>query len=160
MGDAPSPVRRAIGQRQPFRTPRQEGVIALMVTAAAVRRRFVDLLAAHGQVTLQQYNVLRILRGAEPAGLPTLEIAERMIERTPGVSRLIDRLARKGLVVRQRAPDDRRQVLCRVTAAGLALLAELDPRVDAADEEALDALDEADVTHLSELLNRVRGALP
>ena len=83
-----SPVGEAIGQRRPFRTPRQEGVVALLVAADAVKRVFVDLLARRGEVTLQQYNVLRILRGAGRQGLPTLEIAGRMMERTPGVSRL------------------------------------------------------------------------
>jgi len=116
-------------------------------------------LAGRGDVTLQQYNVLRILRGVHPEGLPTLEIAARMMERTPGVSRLVDRLERKGLVRRERPASDRRQVLCRVTDRGLELLARLDPEVDAADERALAALDEGDAVHLAGLLNRVRADL-
>ena len=92
-------------------------------------------------ITLQQYNVLRILRGAGDEGLPTLDIAERMIEHAPGVTRLIDRLEAKGLVRRQRPADDRRQVLCVATAAALALLEQLDAPMDRADREALGMLD-------------------
>ena len=154
-----SPVGEAIGQQRPFRTPRQEGVVALLVAADAVKRVFVDLLARRGEVTLQQYNVLRILRGAGPEGLPTLEIAGRMMERTPGVSRLIDRLEAKGLVRRERGPADRRQVLCSITPGGLRMLADLDTEVDAADERALASLEEGEVARLVELLNRVRAGL-
>jgi DNA-binding MarR family transcriptional regulator len=81
---------------------------------------------------MQQYNVLRILRGAsEP--LPTLVIAERMIEQAPGITRLIDRLEAKGLVARESCPTDRRKVHCRITTAGNELLSSLDPVLEDAD---------------------------
>src|SRR5947199_10599404 len=78
----------------------------------------------------QQYNVLRILRGVGPRGLPTLTIAERMIERTPGITRMIDRLEAKGLVARETRPDDRRYVHCRITEEGLKLLRLIDGSVE------------------------------
>ena len=81
-------------------------------------------------ITPQQYNVLRILRGAGAEGLPTLSIGERMIEQTPGVTRLVDRLERKGLVERTPCAKDRRRVFCRMTAKGLELLKELDDPVN------------------------------
>ena len=132
--------------------PRQAKV-AVLSAADGVRRRMAELLAASG-LTLQQYNVLRILRGADEP-LPTLEIAARMIERTPGITRLLDGLVRKGLVARERSATDRRTVLCRVTPAGLALLSELDGPVEASDREAVGALSEAERTTLVTLLRRI-----
>jgi DNA-binding MarR family transcriptional regulator len=106
-------------------------------------------------LTLQQYNVLRILRGARPDPLPTLEIADRMIERTPGITRLVDGLVRKGLVDRERGTEDRRAVLCRITPAGLALLGELDGPVEASDRGAVEALSAEEQAKLVELLQRI-----
>jgi DNA-binding MarR family transcriptional regulator len=108
-------------------------------------------------VTLQQYNVLRILRGAGPEGLPTLEIAERMIEQAPGITRLLDRLEAKDLVHRERCPDDRRQVTCRINEDGLALLARLDKVVNSADELLLPRLTPAEQRQLVRLLDRIRA---
>jgi DNA-binding MarR family transcriptional regulator len=116
------------------------------------------VLLAHG-ITWQQYNVLRILRGAGPAGLPTLAVGDRMLERTPGVTRLVDRLVAKGLVARARGTADQRQVLCRATPAGLELLARLDAPVDEADDFMMSALDDRDLTTVVELLDRMRAVI-
>jgi DNA-binding MarR family transcriptional regulator len=120
-----------------------------------VRRRFAAVIAPSG-VTPQQYNVLRILRGAGDGGLPTLEIAERMVENTPGITRLIDRLEAAGLVERERSTEDRRAVICRVTKKGLGLLAGLDESVDAANDAALAMLPERSKKELVRLLDAVR----
>ncbi len=120
------------------RTPRtrtapglhQQALVSLFRTTDAVRRALAAVLEPHG-LTGQQYNVLRILRGAHPDPLPVMEVAERMMEQTPGITRLLDRLEAKGLVVRVRCREDRRQVHCSVTEAGLALLAGLDEPVPA-----------------------------
>lgn len=149
-------VQEFIRQTKPFRSRQQEALITLLLTAEAVHGRFSDLFDAHGELTHQQYNVLRILRGAQPNGLPTLEIGQRMIERTPGVTRLIDRLETKGLVKRQRDRDDRRVVHCRLTPEGSALLSSLDAPVDRLDDQLLDCLGERELSTLLELLNRVR----
>src|SRR5689334_14784834 len=122
-------VAEAIRQSKPFASRRQEGALALLLTAEAVRWRFAKLLESRGELTMQQYNVLRILRGAGGDGLPTLSIVERMIENTPGITRLIDRLETKGFVRRVRAAKDRRQVLCRITPRGLSELKALEPVV-------------------------------
>src|SRR5436853_5453131 len=82
-------IRSEIKQRRPFPSPHQEAVVALMRTADRARRLVGDVVEPLG-ITPQQYNVLRILRGAGDAGLPTLEIAQRMIEQTPGITRLLD----------------------------------------------------------------------
>jgi DNA-binding MarR family transcriptional regulator len=159
---APSPgttVREAIRQTRPFRSSAQEAAVALLLTAEAVRGAYHDLLAAQGDLTLQQYNVLRILRGAGPDGLPTLAIADRMVERAPGITRMIDRLERKRLVTRTRTTADRRQVLCRITRRGLDLLARLDAPVDGLDERVVAPLSPNQIRQLVRLLDRVRNGL-
>ena len=149
-------VAEAIRQTKPFASKRQEGALALLLATEAVRRRISRLLATKGDVTMQQYNVLRILRGAGENGLPTLSIAERMIEEAPGITRLIDRLEAKGLVSRDRAAEDRRQVVCRITPKGMAKLKALDPLVQDPDADVLSGLSDPEVETLIRLLNRVR----
>jgi DNA-binding MarR family transcriptional regulator len=111
----------------------------------------------HG-ITLQQFNVLRILRGAGDAGLPTLEVAERMIEQTPGVTRLLDRLEAKELVRRQRCPKDRRQHLCWISTTGLQLLEKIDALTARAPEESLKGLRQKDRVTFIRLLDAIRAA--
>lgn len=149
-------VQAAIGQKKPFRSAGQEGVIALLLAAEVLRWRVAQLVEAHGELTFQQYNVLRILRGAGEAGLPTLEIAVRMIEHTPGITRLLERLEEKHLVTRSRSGADKRQVLCRITARGRKLVDELDGPVDDLDEDSLACLSKGELATLTDLLNRVR----
>ncbi len=151
-----SKVAREIQQRVPFGSVAQEAVIALWRTADVMRDRIARVVEPSG-VTLQQYNVLRILRGAEPEGLQTLAIGERMIERAPGITRMIDRLERKGLVTRARRTDDRRCVVCRITERGLALLATLDAPLRVADDSALGDLSAAEQLRLVRLLDKARG---
>ncbi len=149
-------VQEAIRQTKPFRSKRVEATIALFLTADVVRNRIKDLFAAHGDLTHQQYNVLRILRGAGEGGLPTLDIAERMIEQTPGVTRLIDRLVEKQLVARVRPEGDRRQVLCVITRRGLDLLAKLDGPVDSTDQAIMKDLSDREVDALLTILDKIR----
>jgi DNA-binding MarR family transcriptional regulator len=151
-----SAVQREIQQRRPFRSRTQEGVIALLRTADVLRRSLARVVEPHG-ITLQQYNVLRILRGAGGEGLPTLEVGVRMIEETPGVTRLLDRLEGKGLVRRKRCPEDRRQVLCFATPAALRLLDALEEPMSEADRRALGMLEPAELHTLVGLLDRIRA---
>ncbi len=149
---------RAISQTRPFRSAGQEAAVSIMIASDRFRRRLAGVVEPHG-VTVQQYNVLRILRGAEPAGLATLDIGNRMIETTPGITRLLDRLEEKKLVTRKRRREDRRQVHCRITAAGMALLASLDNPVDALDEQLADGLNPGEVRTLNRLLSRIIDTL-
>lgn len=136
--------------------------MALLRTADVVRRFIARVLEPYG-ITPQQFNVLRILRGAlaedteGTEGIPTLAIAERMIEEAPGITRLLDRLEAKGMVRRQRCPEDRRQVLCHATPQGLDLLGRIDGAMDEADENALGTLSEEDKAQLLRLLDAVRA---
>jgi DNA-binding MarR family transcriptional regulator len=151
-----SAIQAEIRQAKPFHSRTQEGLIALMRTVDVLRRAVAGVVEPHG-LTLQQYNVLRILRGAQ-ADLPTLEIADRMIEQAPGITRLLDRLEAKGLVARARCAEDRRQVLCRITPQGLALLSGLQEPMKQADEHALGMLGARELDTLIGLLDRVRAA--
>lgn len=117
----------------------QRAIVALLGAADATRRHLSRIVETHG-LTLQQYNVLRILRGAAPDPLPTMEIAERMLERTPGITRFLDHLEQRGLVRRERCTDDRRMVHAWIADAGLELLAELDQEVDQGDRAVIEGL--------------------
>ena len=120
-----SQLQRELKQRKPFQSVAQEALLGLMRTTDMVRRQVAAVIEPHG-ITLQQYNVLRILRGGGTDGVPTLDIADRMMEQTPGITRLLDRLEAKGFVKRQRCLKDRRQHLCWITPKSAALLAKLD----------------------------------
>ena len=145
-----------IRQGVPFRSKTQEAFLSLLRTADVAKRRFTEVFDGAG-ITFQQYNVLRILRGAGERGLPTLDIGDRMIERQPGVTRIVDRLEKKGLVTRDRCVDDRRKVWCRITPEGLDTLARLDEPVAAADRRLFSSLSSEDVERLVDLLEELRG---
>jgi MarR family transcriptional regulator, organic hydroperoxide resistance regulator len=151
-------IAQELKQTRPFHSARAEAVVGLLRTADLISR-MIGVVVEPRDITAQQYNVLRILRGAADAGLPTLEIAERMIEQTPGITRLLDRLESKKLVARERCTKDRRRVYCRITSAGLALLKALDAPIRAAEEQALADLTAQEVKSLVELLDRTRDSL-
>jgi DNA-binding MarR family transcriptional regulator len=154
----PSPLQAELGQRVPFRGPSHEAVVGLARTASVLERAMACRLR-EWSLSLAQYNVLRILRGAAPDGLPTLSIRDRMIDPAAAVTRLVDKLERAGLVVRARIGSDRRQVLCRITEKGSALLAELDPIVTAVHEQVAAALSETELRILNGMLSKVRVAI-
>lgn len=155
MKREPTPTQRAIRQNAPFKSAGQEAVVALFLAAERIKWPYQDLLAAQGDLTMQQYNVLRILRGAGETGLATLEIAERMLERTPGITRLLDRLEDKKLITRERSTSDRRQVVVRIARAGRDVIAKLDAPFDRLDDEVLSELSQAELRTLVRLLERI-----
>jgi MarR family transcriptional regulator, organic hydroperoxide resistance regulator len=152
-----SAIQSEIKQGKPFPSRTAEGVVALLRTTDVIRRVLSEVVGERG-ITLQQYNVLRILRGAGAEGLPTLEIGERMIEQSPGVTRLLDRLEAKALVRRERCPTDRRQVTCRISAGGLAVLATLEKPVARASGALLGRLGDSRTIELIHLLDELRVA--
>jgi DNA-binding MarR family transcriptional regulator len=153
---APSALQKEIRQTKPFRSPAEEAMLGLFRTTDHARRTLTSVVEPHG-LTLQQYNVLRILRGAGPSGLPTLEVAARMIEQAPGVTRLLDRMEAKGLVRRERCLDDRRQVLCFLTPEGGRHLAALDEPMFEAAQRVMSKLPRKDVRALIRLLDELRA---
>ena len=153
-------IHEELQQTRPFASKREEAFVALLRTAAVVRRPVMHVMERRG-ISMAQYNVLRILRGAGSDGLPTLAIRERMIEEAAGITRLIDKLERAGLVTRDRLVSaDRRRVFCRITPAGLDLLASLEVPVAAATGEALAALGDDRLDELLALLELLRSAHP
>ena len=151
----PRTITQELKQTRPFPSKAQEAAVALLRTADVMRRLIGAVVEPKG-ITTQQYNVLRILRGAGERGLPTLEIADRMVETTPGITRLVDRLETKKFVWRERCTTDRRRVFCRITATGLALLAVLDAPVLHVTDSALGSLKKTELASLIDLLDRTR----
>jgi DNA-binding MarR family transcriptional regulator len=154
----PTSVAEEIHQTRPFQSTGHETVVTLFRAAAVVDRHFSSVMDEAG-LTGAQYNVLRILRGAGPEGLPTLAIRDRLVDLSPGITRLVDRLEAADLVTRDRDSDDRRQVTCRITPAGLALLKKLDTPVDAAERAVVTQLSAAEQRTLVRLLDLVRSGL-
>src|ERR1051325_8322092 len=140
-------------ERIPRRGPTHYSI--LLSTADRIKSAF-EAVCAPFDLTGQQYNLLRILRGAEPEGLPTLTIADRVIERTPGITRMIDRLEAKGLVGREVRPQDRRCVYCRITKKGLKLLELLDEPVHEFNQGAFAALSDSEIEKLVAVLLKIR----
>lgn len=148
-------LREEIQQTKPFHDRSHAAALALLRTADELRRTIDTLIAPHG-VSAEQYNVLRILRGAGEKGLPTLEIAARLLERNPGITRLIDKLEAKKLVERKRCITDRRQVFCTITQAGAELINKLDEPARQQNKHLFRGLTGAQTDVLIELLDRVR----
>ena len=133
--------------------PLIEGMLNLLVTGGVLNQRAEVEYAKFG-LTTSAYNVLRILRGT-PEGLPRGEIAQRMVNPAPDVTRLIDRLVRRGLVRRLRAKRDRRLSLTRITAKGLSLVKEAEAANDAQHRALESRLSAAEWRQLSELCERL-----
>lgn len=151
-------LQNEIQQTKPFLSARQEAYLALQRTTDLASRPVEKVFSKWG-LTPEQYNVLRILRGAEPKGLPTLEIGRRMITRASNVTRIIDRLESKQLVERRRETQDRRVVRIRISREGLRLLDEMQDSVVEATQSAIDGLTEQDAQRLVLLLEKIRVGL-
>jgi DNA-binding MarR family transcriptional regulator len=157
MKEQRSTIRQEIKQTRPFRSTAQEAVLSLVRTVGAVMYEYERVAQSEG-ITFQQYNVLRILRGAgEP--LPTMEIGERLLQKTPGVSRTLDRLEKRGLIRRARGRDDGRQVLCALTHAGLRIVDRLDAPVDTLDAASMAPLGDSGQRQIIRLLQKIRDGL-
>ena len=141
--------------RPQFDSLEQEAFLHLWRTFDRLRGVEDEVFAAH-DLTAQQYNALRLLRSVAPGDLPTLAIARRLISQAPDITRLLDRLERRGLIVRQRPADNRRMVRVAITKTGMALLKELDPQVGACNKRQLGHLKKGELQSLIELLRAAR----
>jgi len=137
-----------------FQGPVHEAVLNLLVAAAFVQEQTERQFAKY-DVSPAQYNVLRILKGAHPAGHPRCQIARRMIERAPDLTRLIDRLARRGLVERVRSDQDRRHSMSRITQRGLELVDRMAPAAAALHRAVSSKLTRSEAVTLSRLCERL-----
>jgi DNA-binding MarR family transcriptional regulator len=146
-----------IRQTRPFGSLEQEAYLSLGRTWAILEHTTAEALKPHG-ITPTQYNVLRILRGAGAEGLCRSAVMERMIARVPDATRLLDRMERVDLIVRERSSEDRRFVTTRITGKGLDVLTRLDEAILELHERQFAALDEDGLRVLIDLLGAVRGS--
>lgn len=146
---------RAERSRKTVSHPEEEAFLDLLRTTDLLSRGPAQVLKSE-DLSATQYNVLRILRGA-PEGLACGEIGNRMITRDPDITRLLDRLERRDLIVRERDAKDRRVVTARITSAGLKLLAQLDEPIQEAHRRQLGHLGRGRLKQLSELLSACRS---
>jgi len=138
-------------------SPEEAAYLDLLRTCDLLSRRPAQVLRQE-DLSSTQYNVLRILRGA-PDGLPCGEIGNRMITRDPDITRLLDRLEKRGLISRSRENKDRRMVLARITPEGLKLLARLDEPVEETHRRQLGHLRGERLRALAELLGAARAGV-
>jgi DNA-binding MarR family transcriptional regulator len=148
-------VAHELKQQKPFSSPEQEILLGLRMAAARVVEPWARFLKTTAQLTTHQYNVLRILRGSHSARLACSDIAERMIERDPDITRLVDRLERRGLVKRSRSRQDRRVVEVGITDKGLTLVRGLDGHVQRLPKALLGHLGVERARQLATLLEAV-----
>lgn len=146
-----------IKQSHPFRIHGQEAHISILRTADVLNHAVEKVTAQFG-ISHEQYNALRILRGAGEGGLPTLEIASRMISRSPNITRLLDKLIDKGLASRLRSEQDRRVVYISITPEGVGLLGKLNPLIDQLFAR-FPAMSKDEMRTLLDLLDRIREGM-
>jgi DNA-binding MarR family transcriptional regulator len=152
-------VAGGLKQQKPFSSPEEEVLLGLRMAAARIVEPWEGFLKATAQLTPNQYNVLRILRGSHPARLACSDIAGRMIERDPDITRLVDRLETRGLVNRTRGRQDRRVVEVGITAKGMTLVRGLDAHVQRLPKALLGHLGAEKARQLAALLDAVLAGL-
>ena len=152
----PMSIESDIKQVTPFRTPHHRVMVNLIYTSNWVVDSQVRILKPF-KLTLQQYNVLRILRGQHPNPVKVADITERMLDKMSNASRLVDKLLAKQLVLRTECPNDRRAVDVVITDEGLALLEQMDVHQSDWYKAQGNKLTEDEATHLSQLLDRLRS---
>jgi DNA-binding MarR family transcriptional regulator len=151
----PGKIQTEIRITRPLDSLQTEAFLNIQRTAMILLGDIQEALKPFG-LTNSQYNVLRILRGAGPNGLPSGEIGERMVTRDPDVTRLIDRMSKAGLVNRDRSTHDRRVVRVSITESGLEILSRLDPAIREAHERQFRNLSEEQLPVLISLLEGLR----
>jgi DNA-binding MarR family transcriptional regulator len=151
-------LQEEIQQKKPIRLLEEEATLNLVRTADLLMQRLSDVLKPYA-LSDTQYNVLRILRGAGSEGASCKDIGSRMVTRDPDVTRMMDRLESRGLVVRDRAKEDRRVVTHKLTSDGLDLVNTLDEPVEAIHQQALGHMSRAKLRELIALLEEVRAGL-
>jgi DNA-binding MarR family transcriptional regulator len=139
-----------------FRSNFAKAVINVIYTSNWISGQQNEILKPY-DLSVQQYNVLRILRGQSPKPISVNAIIERMMDKMSNASRLVDKLLAKELVIRRECPDDRRAVEIFITEKGINILSELD-NVQSEWEKTLHNLDESEVLLLSDLLDRLRNS--
>jgi DNA-binding MarR family transcriptional regulator len=148
-------LQKELKKLHPFDSVEQEVFLNLQRTADALCRDF-DTLLKSVKLSPTQYNVLRILRGAGETGLACREVADQMVTRDPDITRLVDRLEKRGLCTRQRSAADRRVVTTRITTQGLDLIATIDAPIMQIHLQQLSHMGPQKLRQLSDLLEEAR----
>ena len=148
-------LKTEIAQTPPFSSPEEEALLNVMRTADLLHREFHRRARDWG-ITSTQYNVLRILRGAQPHGLPCAAIGDRMITAEPDITRLLNRLKGLKLIRQRRDSNDRRVVITHISEAGLELLRQMEPVIERAPQQLLGHLSPSEVAELIRLLEFCR----
>lgn len=151
-------LKRQIMQRRPFTSVQEEVILSLMRTTDQLTIPLAEVLR-RADFSSSQYNILRILRGAGEEGLPCGAISERMVRRDPDVTRLLDRLEKRGFITRARDAADRRVVRAVINAAGLAILDELEEPVNSALKRALAHISPQKLRDAIEVLEELRAGV-
>lgn len=144
-----------IKQSKPFEAIEFTAFLNLQRTADVLMNRLMFVLKDY-DLSFSQFNILRILRGAAPDGLPVGEISLRMVRREPDITRLLDRLENRNFVIRLRESQDRRVVTARIAKGGLSLLEELDPKVEGTEKEFFVGIAKSKLAELVALLDEIR----
>ncbi|MCP4836073.1 MAG: MarR family transcriptional regulator [Phycisphaera sp.] len=147
----PGDLADEIGKATPFDHPAQEAYLNLVRTRSVLSEHFARPLREHG-LTESQYNLLRIVESAGAEGIRTEDIRERLVERGPDVTRLVDRLEGRGLIRRTTDPGDRRVRRIQVETEGVRLLEAIRPKLDRIHDQHLSHLSDADLAALNRLL--------
>jgi DNA-binding MarR family transcriptional regulator len=150
-------LRAELKQTKPFPRRSAEALLSVLRTAAILEHQIGEALKPH-RITMTQYNVLRILRGAGSAGLCGREIGERMVSRVPDVSRLLDRMEEMGLIRRRRDAADRRHVSAWITPKGLEVVARATPDLEAMERVLVGRLGARELDAVILALEEVREA--
>ena len=145
--------------RHARRPPASMAFLSIVQAAEEMQRGMAELLKTR-DLSMAQYNVLRILRGAGPEGATCSDVSDNLVRHDPDVTRLLDRLEKRGLIERARDTKDRRVVRTRITKAGAALLAELDDPVDELHARQLGHVGNKRLADLVALLDEARAKLP
>ena len=141
-------------KQQKFKTPHQKAVLNLIYTTSWMQGRQKDIFKTFG-ITLQQFNILRILRGQHPNSTSATEIKSRMLDKNSDVSRLLDRLLAKKVITKRVSANDKRAADVNLTEEGLELLKAIDKKQNQIDNVLL--LSEEEAIILSDLLDKSRG---
>lgn len=148
-------IEEAIKQGKPFRSERHRAIVNLIFTYNFLMERHRDFFKPYG-ITTQQFNVLRILKGQYPKAVTNSDIRERMLDKMSDISRIIDRLEKKGLVIRSDCPSDRRLVDVLISQEGLSLLMKIEVEEHQFDNLVVNLSDNEAKT-FNELLDKLRG---
>jgi DNA-binding MarR family transcriptional regulator len=153
---SPKTLRDELKMAKPFRSIEEEAILSIARTAALIEHSGSDALKPFN-LTITQYNVLRILRGAGPEGLCRNEVGERLVTKVPDVTRLLDRMEAAGLIVRERGETDRRLVATRITDKGLKLLEKIDRELPAIHARQIGHVGQKRLRELISILEEIRN---